>query len=530
MATTPRSRLIRRIAYVLVALVVLGFIVTRFLQPKQVSQYLTAKVESGEVTQSVALTGTTEPQTRYALQFTKGGRLGKLLVKVGDFVKTGDVLATLENNDVQFQVESQKAVLRIAQANLAKALVKQRPEELKLNQLKVDIAKLDVDNSSVSRENLLDIAKKNVNSADIALQMAQTSLQQAQQQSNYTWETVQMSTWQQSPFSVYDSGYYYGDLRSALPQSAQTSGQAGMSTVSTPVSTLSTGSSAGSLAGGSYLSNQNSISTADFNVQKAQQAYDQAKQSYDKAVADFKRQSDDTDNIVNKTQLGLQSAQEQYKIAVATPRDVDVAPIKAQLDQAWAGVNLAEYQLDQTQLRAPTDGLVTAVALNVGEKVNVVQPLITLDTKLLYIKALVSEADITKIKVGQNVSLNFDAFGATKEFNGKIDEVDPSETIVQGVVYYIVKVQFDAGSEAVRPGMTANLTIQTNSQSNVLKIPARAVQYENNKAIVQVLKIVNNKQEVEKRNVEIGLQGDEDVQITSGLKADEEVVTFTKAS
>ena len=457
-----RSRLIRRIIYVLVALVVIAFVVSRFLQPKTASQYLTAKVEAGDVAQTVALTGTTEPQTRYSLQFTKSGRVGELKVKVGDVVKSGDILATLENNEVQFQLEAQKAALRVAQANLAKALAKQRPEELKLNELKVNLAELDADNSSVSAQNLLNVNQNNIDSADIGIHTAQTNLDQASQQYNVALQT------------------------------------------------------------------RTGVEAAQFNLEKTYQAYDQAQQNYEKAVADYQRQSDDLNNAMNKTALGLESAQEQFKIATATPREVDVAPIKAQVDQAWAAVHLAEYQLGQNQLKAPTDGLVTDVALDAGENVNLGQPLITLDSRFLEIKALVSEADVTKIKVGQNVTLDFDAFGAAKEFKGTIIQMNPSETIVQGVVYYEAKIQFDAMNEQVRPGMTANLTIQTSTQNNVLKVPARAVQYDGNQAYVQVLKTVNNKQEVEKRNVEVGSQGDEDVQITSGLQAEEEVVTFTK--
>ncbi len=172
----------------------------------------------------------------------------------------------------------------------------------------------------------------------------------------------------------------------------------------------------------------------------------------------------------------------------------------------------------------------TDVASDVGETASLAQPFITLDSKYLYIKALVSEADIAKIQTGQDATLTFDAFGTAKEFKGNVYEVDPSETIVQGVVYYVVKVQFDASGEAVKPGMTANLTLQTNSKSGVLDVPARAVQYDGNQAYVQVLKTTDNKKEVEKRNVEIGLQGDENVEITSGLSEGEEIVTFTKTT
>ncbi len=521
MATKSRSRLIRRILYILVGLAIVGFVISRFMTPPPGPEYVTAKVESGDVSQTVAITGTTEPKTRYQLQFPKSGRIDGILVETGSVVSEGDLLATLENDDAEYQLESQKALLRIAQANLAKALAGQRPEDVKLSQLKIDLAQLDLNNSQTSQQHLLDIAKNNLNSAYLALQTAETSLKQAQDQYNYTYQTVQRSTWAQPSYPVYDSGYYYGDLRGSLPQDS------GQGTVDVGGS-MPGYSYISQNSGGDYLANANSIATAQFNVQKAQQAYDQAYEAYEKAVKETERQSDDLENAVNKAQVGLQSAQQQYKSVVAKPREVDVAPLKAQVDQAWVGVNLAQYQLDQTQLKAPTEGIVTSISGDPGETTGIGQSFITLDSKYLHIKALVSEADIAKILPGQNVTLTFDSFGTDKEFTGTIYEVDPSETIVQGVVYYTVKVQFDAKGEPVKPGMTANLTIQTNQKAGVKKVPARAVQYDGNQAYVEVLKTVDQKQEVEKRNVETGLQGDDDIEIVSGLETGEEVVTFTK--
>ncbi len=530
MATKSRSRLIRRIVYVLVGLVVIAFIVSHFVGQQPAQQYITAKVQSGDVEQTVQLTGTTEPKTRYQLQFAKSGKIAQILVQVGSEVKNGDVLAVLENNDLQDQLAAQKDILKVAQANLAKAVAPQVSENIKSSQLKVDLAKLSVDNASTTKQDFLSSEQQAENSAYLAEQSAKTALDQAQNEYNYTLETVQRSTWQQPDYQVYDSGYYYGDLRNSLPQSSSMTG--GTTTMpGTSSAGIMASPAASSNGTGGYLSNVNSIDNAQYAVQKAQDAYDAAQTAYDKATADLKSQSDTLDNTVSQAQDNLQTAQQGYNLTVAKPRDVDVAPLAAQIDQAWDGVNLAQYQLDQTELKAPDDGIVTGVAFNPGETPAPGQPFITLDSKYLYIKVLVSEADIAKIQVGQNVDLTFDAFGTDKSFKGNVYEVDPSETIVQGVVYYVVKVQFDAQGQPVKPGMTANLTIQTNAKTNVLDVPARAVQYDANQAYVQVLTTdASGKQTVQKQNVTVGLQGDENYEITSGLQAGQDVVTFNKSS
>ncbi len=526
MATQSRSRLIRRIVYVLVGIVIVGFIVSRFLAAPKGPEYITAKAEMGDVQQTVALTGTTEPKTRYQLQFAKSGTVGQILVQVGSVVKQGDVLAVLKNDDARYQLDSQKAVLHIAQANLAKAVAGKPSQEVNVSKLQIDLAQAGVDGANASRNDFNTLSEKTLNSAYIAEHTAKTSLDQAQDTYNYTFQSIQDTTWDHPSNPVYDSGYYFGDLRGSLPQTDTSAMDPG---ASASASTSSYGSSSYSPTG-SYLGNVNSLQNAEFAVQKAQEAYDQAKEAYDKAVADLKNQTDQLDSTVTKANISLQNAKEQYNLTVAAPRDVDIAPLKAQVDQAWTGVNLAQYQLDQTELKSPTDGIVTDIASDVGETAGLSQPFITVDSKYLYIKALVSEADIAKIKVGQDVDLTFDAFGSDQAFKGNVYEVDPSETIVQGVVYYVVKVQFDANNQAVKPGMTANLTIHSQSKSNILEVPARAIQYDGNQAYVQVLKTTDNKQEVEQRDIQVGLQGDENVEVVSGLENGEDVVTFTKTT
>jgi len=266
-------------------------------------------------------------------------------------------------------------------------------------------------------------------------------------------------------------------------------------------------------------------------LNQAKISLDQAQENFNKAVLDYNRQVDDLSGTIQKAQINVRSAQEQLNLTKAPVRSVDVAPLKAQVDQAWDAVHLAEYRFDQTQLKAPADGIIADVSSLEGENVNVTQPLVTLDSSGLSIKALVSEADITKIKEGNPVTLTFDALGTETSFEGSVQEVSPSETVVQGVIYYEIKVTFDPKGENIKPGMTANLTIETASKSNILTVPARTVQYEGNKAYVQVLtKDEKGNQTAEKREVTTGLESDQNIEITSGLKEGEEVITLTKTS
>lgn len=112
---------------------------------------------------------------------------------------------------------------------------------------------------------------------------------------------------------------------------------------------------------------------------------------------------------------------------------------------------------------------------------------------------------------------------------GMVVDVEPAETEISGVVYYKTTVQLDLeeeNAEGVRPGMTANVKIVSNTKPGVLVLPRRAV-LRNGREYVRVL--TNEKGAYEERDVTTGLQGDDGlIEIISGLKEGEEVVTFIK--
>lgn len=510
--TVKKGRILRIILYVAIGLVIVGFIVSRFFTGTKGPEYVTAQVAKGTISQTVSVTGTTESQVRYQLQFPIMGTLDAVLVHEGDKVKLGDVIAKLEGGDLAIGLQAQTSALHIAQANLAKALSGPRNEELNLGKLKVDLAKQDFNSALQNQNSLISIARSNLETARISLDQASQSYNSALQgvaflANNDTTGRQVSSTASMFPDSTSMSGSTtgFGDL--FQPINDYLAGQAQQQT----------------------SQNQRSMDEAQSALGQAQLALQQAQNNYQKASADYNRQINDLNSTVNKAQIGVQSAQEQLNLTQATPRNVDVASLKAQVDQAWDSVHLAQYRVSQTELKAPAGGVIAKINNNPGEVVSSVQAFVMLDSDGLNVKALVSEADIAKIQKNESVKMTFDALDISSEFTGNVLEVSPAETVVQGVIYYEVKVLIQNPSEQIKPGMTANLTIQTKTKVDVLVVPVRAIQYEGNQAYVQVFKKDSSgKDQLEKRNVTAGVQGDENVEIVSGLNEGEQVVTFTK--
>lgn len=524
-----RSRLIRRILYVLLGLVIIGFLATRVIFVNKGPEYVTVKVVKGDVSQTVSLTGTVEAQNRYQLQFPTAGRVQQIFVKEGDFVKAGALLANLEGIDVALQLQSQKAGLRIAQANLAKAVAGPRNEEIDLGQYRIDLAQQDYEAALNNQNNILSLSEQNLFLAETALEQAQVKYNQAQETVNLLANNGLIDrNITSTPYatSMTSSGLY-ASTNNLISQS-------GIQNSENPLNglyqvyvdyQLSQQQQVTMAAEQNRLMETKNLEDAQYGLNQAELNIRQAYQNYEKTLLDYGRASDDLNTGVLKGQIGVQTAQKQLSLTKAPAREVDVAPLKGQIDQAWEGVHLAEYRLGQTQLYAPQDGIITSVNYRPGENISLAQPSFVLDTTSFVVKALVSEADIFKIKLGDMVTMTFDAFDSGKELSGSISEISPAETVVQGVVYYETRIQFDPKNEPVKSGMTANLTVKTDSKNGVLIVPIRAVQYEDNKPYVQVL---DKDKKPEKRFVVLGLQSDLDTEIVSGLQEGEEVITLVK--
>ena len=98
--------------------------------------------------------------------------------------------------------------------------------------------------------------------------------------------------------------------------------------------------------------------------------------------------------------------------------------------------------------------------------------------------------------------------------------IDPAEKLVEGVVYYKVTIDFEKENEAIKPGMTADVVIETAKKEDVLVVPRGALEDKNEKKIVKVLE----NGQVKEREVETGLEGDQLVEILSGLSEGDQVV------
>lgn len=134
-----------------------------------------------------------------------------------------------------------------------------------------------------------------------------------------------------------------------------------------------------------------------------------------------------------------------------------------------------------------------------------------------------NEVDVAKVKVGQKVTLTFDAI-SDLTIAGDVSEIDTIGTVTQGVVYYNVEIVFNTQDSRVKPGMSVSSAIITDMKQDVLLVPNSAVKSDNSGQ--QYVQMLQNNVPVN-QTVETGFSNDTMTEITSGLKEGDKVVTQT---
>lgn len=200
----------------------------------------------------------------------------------------------------------------------------------------------------------------------------------------------------------------------------------------------------------------------------------------------------------------------------------------AQIAQAQASVDAININIQNAKLLAPSSGTITQIDIKVGELAQATKEVIKLlNIGELHAEALVSEADITSIVPGQSIDNTFDAFSSNKHFTTTVLTVNPASTIVSGVVNYKVTGSLEKIS-GIKPGMTDNMTIKVAERKNVLVVPSSAIINKEGKHIVRVINDPKKKTYIEVE-VGTGLEADGGLtEITSGLSLGQEIVTYIK--
>jgi membrane fusion protein, macrolide-specific efflux system len=213
-------------------------------------------------------------------------------------------------------------------------------------------------------------------------------------------------------------------------------------------------------------------------------------------------------------------ARANYDVALA-----DVASLSAQMKQAAAAIDTAKANLGYTKITAPMSGEVVSISILEGQTLNANQQapniLRIADMNTMTVWAQVSEADIVRVKFGQDVY--FTVLGQARRWNGKIMQILPTPELINNVVFYDVLFDIPNPERELNIQMTAQVFIVLARAKGVLLIPTAAIGNagEGSEIKVQVLKANGS---VELRAIKIGIKSEISAEVTDGLQEKEQVV------
>ena len=255
-----------------------------------------------------------------------------------------------------------------------------------------------------------------------------------------------------------------------------------------------------------------------------------AKKQYDRELVLIKTNS--------TSQQNLENARDTYATARA-----NVNEMESLIKQTQITINTDETNLGYTKIRAPLNGTIVSVPVEEGQTVNANQttPTIVQIANLgdMEIDIQISEGDITKVKPGMPVDYTILSEPNTI-FHAKLDSIDPGlTTLTDGsysksstsssssststaAVYYYGRSYVKNDEGKLRIGMMTQNTILVSSAENVLVVPTIALTNRNDQYFVRIL---TDKNKVEKRDVEIGISDGVYTEITSGLAEGDQVIT-----
>jgi HlyD family secretion protein len=264
------------------------------------------------------------------------------------------------------------------------------------------------------------------------------------------------------------------------------------------------------------------IARAKVDQSKAQQEQTQRDYQRLKQLAERKAISE---SDLQKSDVMLRVAQETTTAAVASEKESavraeEVKSAESMIKQVTASLEVAKAMREKAIIKAPFDGTVAKINVEMGESVGMGVPLLRLVQKdPCYVEVPFDESNVSEIKLGQEARINIDAYRGV-DFKGTVDYISPVVQLnmdLSRTLILKVKIDQDASSKFL-PGMSADVTILIDTKHDVLSVPSESLVREQYAYVIE-------KGRAYRRKVTLGIGNWRSKEITEGLKEGEQIVT-----
>ncbi|MGM9998998.1 MAG: efflux RND transporter periplasmic adaptor subunit [Candidatus Bruticola sp.] len=428
-----------------------GFLFIRSRNSGSRTVFRTSPVSRGSIQSVVTATGELTAVTAVDVGSEVSGVIDKIFVEHNSTVKKGQILAQINPETLQAQVDKAEASLArsrssydsaVSDADNSRAAVKKAEASLLSQQAQAKKSQAEVENARAGLAN----SQANLHTAKANL--AKSEAEYANAKANY-------ERWNK----LFDQ-----DLVSRSERDD---------------------------AYTSMVTSKASVDASKANLEAAAASVRSAEISLQSAMISFE---------------GAQADVEAARIQVEATRnaaassEAAVAGAAADVKQAEASLNSAKVDLSKTSITSPIDGIVLSIEVSEGQTVASqyqTPELFKLAQNLdsMQVEATVDEADIGQINVGDSASFTVDAW-PNKIFEGKVQEVRKAAETTNNVVTFPVIISTNNPDMCLIPGMTATVSIQTIKHNDILLVPSASLRFKPSDAV----EIVNSDDHVKDKS------------------------------
>lgn len=454
----------------------------------------TKTLETHTLTNSISATGTIEAKDSQKEQTALSGyEITAVNIKVGDRVKAGDILCTLDVSSIKDSADTVQKSIETGekQNNITEESAKRSLDYAKETQ---DASNEQINSKISNAEDNLNEIKDNQNDLENNLEKAKKKTKDTQK--NYSSKKKEYESLKQeydTKNSAYETAKVASDAAMALVDklNAQIAATSDLEQLKQLNETLA--------AAKQDLSDKlNITSIAKEELTAVQATYAEAQKAYESSKGAYETAKTNEASVsaqLDSTKTAVDTAQESYD-SIINERDnsnrTNENTVKTQeanlattrltnetsLDSKKNELKKYEDQLEKGNVTARMDGVVTAVNVSVGDIYTGTNMFVIEDDSSYIVEATIDEYDIGSLTLGMPVVIKTNATGE-EELQGTITFLSPkpetSTTTTATDVVYKMEVSVDSQNDKLRLGMTAKLSIILESKENVLALPYDAV-------------------------------------------------------
>lgn len=509
----------KKFIFIIAIFIVLGGIVSfAYLRPKQSQNpgpggafgrgpqealVETQPVSADNIAKVVAVTGTINARAEIEVYPKQSGEIVKLLVDVGDRVKAGQVIASVESKTYELQLKQAEADLASAKASYDKnsslAFIN---SETSFKQAKSNLDRL----SSVLKQSEIDLQLQ-AKQAEATIKKSTSDLKIAQARLDAAISGAREQEKEQAKARVENAKRNLERLKALqkddmVSQDQVESAQLQYDIYSAQLSLLEEGT------------RPEDIEVLKAQVESAKTALESARDNM--MLIDIKK----TNLDAAKAQLeSAQAAFEQANAAKdASIWEKELRQAEASMKRAMASLELAQQRLDESTIKSPINGTIAQRFLDKGDMASTNRPLVNIvDLDIMKVTAKVPERDIGNIKIGQRAFVKPDAYPG-QVFNGTVTNISP--IIDRASQTCDIEIEVPNPDQKLKSGMFARIDLTVSESRFAPVIPSDAIIKEGNESFVYI--VVDGK--AIKRVIETGISDGIRTETISGIKVGDQLI------